>query len=366
MFETEFEKVLNQYTDAVDDKKKFSGLIKDVFYSPEDVKAVNLILMAYEMGIAEDLQKTAKINNTFAYRYVKQLMDDYGMSRVNADWIVSVWCVCYGAHTLGKTCEIKLQQQGTGSAIKEEESPNAGKTYGDLFTYRQSKQGNGLAVSGFMGNKKQTIIFQNIHEGKPVIEIGDGVFANEEIEEAIITDGIAFIGKNSFSGCAKLHQAVLPISVKELGDSSLEGCESLKSVNLPEFLERIGNNAFKGSGLRTISIPKSVYWLGNGVFADCKEINNVTIPQNIDKITEGMFEECTFLKKINLHEQLEAIEDRAFFGCSSLDFIVIPDSVKFIGDNAFTGTDKRFIIQCSFGSYAEQYCRKNKIKYQLV
>ena len=27
---------------------------------------------------------------------------------------------------------------------------------------------------------------------------------------------------------------------------------------------------------------------------------------------------------------------------------------------------KQFIIQCSFGSYAEEYCRKNKIKYQLV
>ena len=366
MFEKEFEKVLSQYRDAVDDKKKFTGLIKDFFHNPEDVKAVNLILMAYDMGIVEDMNKTARINNTFAYRYVKQLMDDYGMSRVNADWIVSMWCVCYGSHLLNKPCEIKLQEQGSGPAIKEEQSPNAGKKYGDLFTYKQSKQGNGLTVSGFMGNMRQTVIFQNYHEGKPVIEIGDGLFAEEQIEEAIITDGIGFIGKNAFSGCKKLHQAVLPISVKELGDSSFEGCESLKSVNFPELLERIGNNAFKGSGLRTISIPKSVYWLGNGVFSECPELNNITIPKNIDKITEGMFEGCTALKKINLHEELERIEDRAFFGCSSLDFIVIPDSVTYIGDDSFAGTDKRFIIQCSFGSYAEQYCRKNKVKYQLV
>ena len=34
--------------------------------------------------------------------------------------------------------------------------------------------------------------------------------------------------------------------------------------------------------------------------------------------------------------------------------------------DAFTGTDDMFIVQCSFGSFAEQYCRKNKIKYQLV
>ena len=49
-----------------------------------------------------------------------------------------------------------------------------------------------------------------------------------------------------------------------------------------------------------------------------------------------------------------------------MDFVVIPDSVQQIGQDAFTNTDKQFIIQCSFGTYAEEYARKNKIKYQLV
>lgn len=44
----------------------------------------------------------------------------------------------------------------------------------------------------------------------------------------------------------------------------------------------------------------------------------------------------------------------------------IKKSVQQIGQDAFTGTDDMFIVQCSFGSFAEQYCRKNKIKYQLV
>jgi len=366
LFEREFEKMLNQYSSAVNDKKMFSGLIKDFFNTPEDVKAVNLLLIAYDLGIVEDINKTARINNTFAYRYVKQLMDDYGMSRVNADWIVAVWCVCYGSKILGKECEIKLQEQGTGPAIKEDASPSAGKKYGDLFVYKPSKQGNGLAVAGFTGNMRQTVIFQNTHENKKVIEIGDAVFAEEAIEEAIITDGIGFVGKNAFVGCKKLHQAVLPISIRELGDSAFQGCESLKSVTLPEMLERVGNNAFRGTGIKSIHIPKSVYWLGSGVFAECEELDNVVIPPNMDRITASMFEGCTNLKKVSLHENLEKIEDRAFFGCSNLDFIVIPDSVKSIGADSFTGTNKRFIIQCSFGSYAEEYCRKNKVKYQLV
>lgn len=366
MFETELEKMLSQYLDAVDDKRRFTGLIKDYFFKPEDVKSVNLLLMAYNMGIVEDIQRTARITNAFAYRYVKQLMDDYGMSRVNADWIVSVWCVCFGARTLGKACEIKLQQQGAGPSIKEEQGSNAGKKYGELFTYRQSQNGNGLAVAGFMGNMRQTVIFQNYFEGKPIIEIGDELFAEEQIEEAILTDGIKFIGKGAFRGCKKLHQAVIPMSMKEICDSGYEGCESLKSVNLPEGIERIGHNAFRNCGLKNIIIPKSIYWFGNEVFAGCEEMDNIKIPSNIDRITEGMFEGCISLKKIQFHEQLERIENRAFYGCCNLDFVVIPDSVNYIGEDAFTGTDKRFIIQCSFGSYAEQYCRKNKIKYQLV
>ncbi|MCR1841657.1 hypothetical protein [Murimonas intestini] len=64
--------------------------------------------MAYNMGIAQDIQSASHINNTFAFRYVKQLMDDFGMSRVNADWIVSVWCSCYGGKVLGKAYDIQF------------------------------------------------------------------------------------------------------------------------------------------------------------------------------------------------------------------------------------------------------------------
>ena len=131
-------------------------------------------------------------------------------------------------------------------------------------------------------------------------------------------------------------------------------------------LKTIGDGALKGTGLRTIAIPRSVFWLGDGLVADCQSMEHVTIPENIGGIPDRMFEGCTNLKKVELHEKLGAIGERAFFGCSSLDFIVIPDSVKQIGQDAFTNTDKQFIIQCSFGSYAEEYARKNKFKYQLV
>ena len=77
--------MLRQHQASLDDRKKFTALVKDLF--PDQAKNVNLLLMAYNMGIAQDIQSASNINNTFAFRYVKQLMDDFGMSRVNADWM---------------------------------------------------------------------------------------------------------------------------------------------------------------------------------------------------------------------------------------------------------------------------------------
>lgn len=109
--------MLRQHQASLDDKKKFTALVKDLF--PAQAKNVNLLLMAYNMGIAQDIRKVSYINNTFAFRYVKQLMDDFGMSRVNADWIVSVWCDCYGYKVLGKVCDISVQSRERDLPFKE-------------------------------------------------------------------------------------------------------------------------------------------------------------------------------------------------------------------------------------------------------
>lgn len=363
IFEQDFETMLRKYGAALEDKKRFTAFVKDLF--PDQARNVNLLLIAYNMGIAQDIQNTSRINHAFAFRYVKRLMDEFGMSRVHADWIVSVWCVCYGNKVLGKACEITLQKQGSGPAIQDKKS-FSGKSYGDLFTYQKSQQGMGLAVTGFSGSKNTTIIFQNKSGNTPVIEIAEHSFRGSSMEEAILTEGIGYIGKGAFADCSGLHQVVFPESMKEIGDSAFEHCSSLKSLTLPVHLERIGANALRGTGLRKMGIPGSVYWIGEGVLADCKELEQMEIPENLDVIPDRMLEGCSRLKKIKLHEHLTSIGERAFFGCSSLDLLTIPDSVTRIGQDAFTNTDSQFIIQCSFGSYAEEYARKNRIKYQLV
>ena len=362
MFEQDFESMLRSYADAIDDKKRFTGLVKDFF--PEQAKNINLLLIAYTLGIAQEMKRAPRIGNAFAFRYVKQMMEDYGISRSNADWVVSVWCVCFGERILGKECDIKLQQPGSGPAVKEESKDT--RSYGDLFCYQKSSQGNGLAVCGFDGDKSQTIIFQNKYKNQPVIEIGDEAFMNMPLQEVVMTDGIIYIGKRAFADCDRLHQIVFPFTVKEIGNQAMANCSALKSITLPMGLERIGAEALKGTSLRTIKIPNTLYWLGDGVFENCVNLDNVELPRNIDRIPDRMFAGCSSLHKFEMSNTVTEIGEKAFYNCSSLDILSIPESVQSIGANAFTGTNKLFIIQCAFGSYAEDYARRHKIKYQLI
>ena len=258
-----------------------------------------------------------------------------------------------------------MQKEGNGPAIQESVKVD-GRQYGDLFDYAKSTDGKGLVVTGFHGAKKDTIIFQNTYSNRSVTGIAEKSFLKSEVEEAILTEGITYIGKEAFKDCDRLHQVILPSSMKEIGESAFAGCCSLKSIALPKELGKIESGAFRNTGLKSLEIPKSVYWIGKEMLAGCKQLEQITIPDNIDSIPEGLLECCTSLSKIYLHEQLRGIGDRAFAGCSSLILLVIPDSVTSIGVDAFADMDKQFIIQCSFGSYAEEYARKHHIKYQLV
>lgn len=364
MFEKEFEKMLLYYNDVIQTRSRFSGLVKDYF--PGKPKEINLILSAYDLGIAQDIEKTNNINNAFAFRFVKRLTEEYGISRINADWAVSIWCVCYGQHILHKPCEIQLSSEKKGSSPAIQTEKPKSTAYGDLFQYERSSLGNGLAVTGFSGVNKRTIIFQNYVNGQSIVEVKESAFMETDVEEVILTEGYRKIGNKAFLGCHNLRQIIFPISLHEIGDSSFAECRKLKSIALPECLQQIGTYGLAGTGIKTVQIPGSLYYIGEGVLSFCKELKQIVIPPNIVELPDKIFYECSNLEKVELSEELYAIGDQAFMNCRSLQTIYIPDSVRRIGNDVFSGTHEKFVLQCSMGSEAEEYARKHKIQYQLV
>lgn len=364
MFESTFEQMLTTYPDATSDKKRFAGLMRDMF--PGQQMQINLICMVWDLGIVADIQSIQHINNSFAFRYVKRLVDEYGVSRLNADWAVSVWCVCYGQRTLRKSCDIKISKAKSGAApaIKEERNPEAGTQYGDLFRYAPVDGGYG--VTGFSGQNKRTIIFSNRYNNRPVKRIMASSFMECEVQEVVMTDGIEVVEDSAFKGCVNLKQVIFAPTVKEIGDHAFAGCGSLSMAAVPANLEQIGRYAFSGTGIKTINIPSTVYWTGEGVYSSCTKLTKVQIPDNIISIPDRMFKGCTNLSEVILPDCIDSIGKEAFAGCSSLKTITIPESVKDIGADAFSGVADKFTLLCSRLSPAEKYARENNITFQII
>lgn len=103
--ETEFELILSNFKSQISDKKRFIGLLKDFLY--EYPKQLNLLITLYHMGIHTEIEKAIELNDIFAYRFEKRMIDEQGISKENAEWAVSEWCAIYGK-ILNKTCDIKI------------------------------------------------------------------------------------------------------------------------------------------------------------------------------------------------------------------------------------------------------------------
>lgn len=341
MFQDEFEKLINDYPETVNDKRKFTGLLKDSF--PDNPMQINLIGSALALGIVQDIQNCSLINNSFAYRFVKRMVDELGVSRLNADWAVSVWCVCYGQNILKKECEIKISKgkSGTAPAIAADKDPGSNKKYNDLFRYAQTTEGYG--ISGFSGQSNKTIVFPNKYNGATVKEIMADSFSGSDVENIVMSEGITVINERAFKGCTTLKQAVFSGT-----------------------LEQIGQYAFSETGFKKIIIPQSVYWIGRGAFSQCKQLESVEFGSGMGSIPEEIFKGCDALTDIKLPGSIDSIGGGAFEDCISLQNITIPETVKDIGENAFTGVHPEFMIMCHRLSAAEQYARSCGIKFQII
>lgn len=63
-------------------------------------------------------------------------------------------------------------------------------------------------------------------------------------------------------------------------------CKSLKSYTIPKNIKTLGNMCFAGSGLKEITIPKTVKKVGKGMFFNCKKLTKVTINANIKELKD--------------------------------------------------------------------------------
>ena len=239
-------------------------------------------------------------------------------------------------------------------------------------------------ITGYTGNETKIQIPETITDTNDtsyhVTALGDYAFLGQsELEEITIPEGVTAIGIYAFCGCSSLTNISLPDEITDIPNFAFRGCMKLTNIQFPAKLKSIGNFAFDScTSLTGVELPEGVTTLGANVFYHCTSFRNIklpstlesigkkvfvdtslqslTIPKNVSSIGDGLFnglddfgensyikineivvdeENETYDSRDNCNAIIETATDTLLYGSNSTS--KIPEGVKIIGRYAFSG-----------------------------
>ena len=140
-----------------------------------------------------------------------------------------------------------------------------------------------------------------------VLGISNYAFRNNDaITSITISDGIEYIGFNSFENCINLQSITIPSTVTDIYQDAFKNCQSLTSIDL--------------SAIRLYS----------GCFSDCTRLSSVTLHEGLTDLHGNAFGNCTSLTSINLPSTLNSFFEGVFRGCTSLTSITVTEGSDYL------------------------------------
>ena len=256
--------------------------------------------------------------------------------------------------------------------------------YTDDFTFIIDR--NKATLKLYEGSAIDVVIPSEI-DGYKVTKIGDHAFDNTKVWYVTVPEGVTEIGERAFSNCINLTRVVLPNSLRYIEEcafiQNFVRYRPLENINIPAGIEYVGVYAFTGTkwyenrpngpiyigkalyeykggapanislkgdttcisgrafyentGLKSISIPASVKYIGKSAFDGCKNLTSVNLPKGLSTISDRAFSNCTSLTSVTLPDGITGIEEYAFHACNKLSSINIPGSVTHIESQSFYG-----------------------------
>lgn len=190
-------------------------------------------------------------------------------------------------------------------------------------------------VTGYTDSTTELFIPEELN-GHPVVGIKDHAFS-------------CFLNSTLWG----LRTISFPISLEYIGEGAFESSRMLQHVDLTHSnLKSIGQLAFSWcNSLTDVSLPASVQSIGEGAFSRCDSLASIRVdPANevyassvggvlFEKATETLvqFPAGMPIKSYSAPEGMRIVGARAFEGCSRLASINLPSSLKSVEDYAFDG-----------------------------
>lgn len=138
------------------------------------------------------------------------------------------------------------------------------------------------------------------------------------------------------------------------------------SVTVPSDITEIGNGAFANcKNLESVIILGNVVTVGERAFYGCTALNGVVFQTGLKSVEKWAFYGCTALENVVFPEGMEKIGELAFYNCSSLKSVTIPSSVTTIESSAMSRNNNspELVIKGYVGSTAEKYAEENEIEF---
>lgn len=170
------------------------------------------------------------------------------------------------------------------------------------------------------------------------------------ITKIVISDGITYVGNNSFNGLEKVTAIELSNTVTEIGESAFEGCKITK-LDTPTSLVSIKKNAFNSTDLKEVVLNDGLVNIGERAFHSSNKIVSIVIPKSVKSIGVAAFHPGATGGSNNKHSL-----SKVYYGGTEKDFASITIGIDntWMVDRAtryYYNTDKN--AEGNYWSFAE-------------
>ena len=186
-------------------------------------------------------------------------------------------------------------------------------------------------------------------------------FWENEITEALITEGITEIHGYAFYGMKNLTKVTFPETIRDIGPAAFRDCTMLAGVEFPNVPLTIGANAFFGcDSITSLSFPENLTGIQAYAFSGCSGLTRVEYPGNGTYVNGNVFEYCTSLREVIFPDGEYRIPSYAFRGCSSLTRVDFKTGLLSVDTYAFSNAGLTEVelpgSVSNLGSRAFEYC----------
>ena len=187
---------------------------------------------------------------------------------------------------------------------------------------------NSCRVTAYTGTSTTPDIPDTDAEGRAVIELGKGLFANKtNITEVTIPDTVTVLGVTSQHG----------VGYGVNGDGVFVNCTALTKINFNGQIKTVGDYTFNSCTKLETNIWQyftGLEYIGKGAFEKLNCLpSELVIPATVKSIDKYAFQTCTGIKKITFAgNQVTDILGSAFASISSLEEVTLPASMTSAGD----------------------------------